>query len=165
MRVGGGGRCGEWRIRGGERGFSASSFLRAARARLRGEKTRRILYGLRSCLNSRSPDVDGKREPRDRPRCERKITAGAGFQITRVCRESIVTLESPTRSLVMQQLLHRHSLHKQMVISEVYGSVAQLVVRQIPALKAGGSNPSWVNVFLLIKYTYKTFVRMHGVLV
>ena len=31
-----------------------------------------------------------------------------------------------------------------MEISEVYGSVAQLVVRQIPALKVVGSIPAWV---------------------
>ena len=120
--------------------------LRAARGRLRDEKTRRILYGLRSCLNSRSPDVEGKREPRDRPRGERKITAGAGFHITRVCRDTTYSLKSPNRSSVLQQL-HRHPLHKRMEISEVYGSVAQLVVRQIPALKVACSSHAWVIFF------------------
>ena len=38
------------------------------------------------------------------------------------------------------------------------GSVAQLVVRQIPALKAGGSNPSWVTRFLHTKYIMVFFL-------
>ena len=61
---------GRWKMRRvarsrGERGFSA---LQQRAPRVRGRepgRTRRILYGLRSCLKSRSPDVDGKREPWD----------------------------------------------------------------------------------------------------
>ena len=45
------------------------------------------------------------------------------------------------------------------------GSVAQLVVRQIPALKVRGSIPLWVKRFLQTKYSYETFVRANDVLV
>ena len=116
---------------------------------------------------SRFPSTSGDRElrqerspyrirrvfsSRSRPRGERKITAGAGFHITRVCRDTTYPLKSPNRSSVLQQL-HRHPLHKRMEISEVYGSVAQLVVRQIPALKVACSSHAWVN-FFLTKYSY-----------
>ena len=42
-------------------------------------------------------------------------------------------------------------------ISEGKGSVAQLVVRQIPALKVASSILAWATHFLLTKYSYKTF--------
>ena len=56
--------------------FRASTTRAGPRVRGREPgRTRRILYGLRSRLKSRSPDVDGKREPRDQ---RRKVATHAG---------------------------------------------------------------------------------------
>ena len=79
---------GRWKMRRvarsrGERGFSA---LQQRAPRVRGRepgRTRRILYGLRPCLKSRSPDVDGKREPRDQRR--KVATHAGGFMPNRPC--------------------------------------------------------------------------------
>jgi len=58
----GGGRCGEWRRGGANAAFP--TFIARPPADENGANAG-ILYGLRSCLKSRSPDVDGKREPWD----------------------------------------------------------------------------------------------------
>ena len=151
MRVGGGGRCGEWRGAGANAAFPRFNNARPACAdESRGERGGFCMGFVPASSRDRLTWTGNESRGIGRPAAHqrRKIATHAGgflpnrprVQKHNLCSRILPTVIRHTDTYVF------HSYG----ISEGKGSVAQLVVRQIPALKARGSSPLWVTLFSLI---------------
>ena len=156
MRVGGGGRCGEWRGAGANAAFPRFNNARPACAdESRGERGGFCMGFVPASSRDRLTWTGNESRGIGRPaaRKRRKIATHAGGFLPnrpRVQKHNLFSRILPT--------VIRHTdtyVFHSYGISEGKGSVAQLVVRQIPALKARGSSPLWVTLFSLI------FLKIH----
>ena len=156
VRVGGGGRCGEWRGAGANAAFPRFNNARPACAdESRGERGGFCMGFVPASSRDRLTWTGNESRGIGRPaaRKRRKIATHAGGFLPnrpRVQKHNLFSRILPT--------VIRHTdtyVFHSYGISEGKGSVAQLVVRQIPALKARGSSPLWVTLFSLI------FLKIH----